>query len=188
MVTATTRPPRPGEVDGRDYRFLTAAEFDRLEGDGGLLESVRARGAAYGTPAGELERIWAAGSVPLAVLDADGAAAVRARCPGATVFFVDADIDERAARRAVAKRLRGRGERPSEVRRRMADNERAWARKGEWDVVVYNRDGCARHAAEALCRIAREARGARTLDGLERELGRGGRAPLPAPRRARGAR
>lgn len=64
-VTSTTRAARPGELDGRDYHFLSVEEFDRLVKNDGFIEHVSARGAQYGLTKAELERIWKDGRVHL---------------------------------------------------------------------------------------------------------------------------
>ncbi|MFN2590299.1 MAG: guanylate kinase, partial [Actinomycetota bacterium] len=87
-VSATTRAPRPGELDGRDYHFMGDAEFDRLADEDGFLEWAEVFGARYGTPSGpviaELER----GNDVLLEIDVQGAGQVRRRRPDATLIFL----------------------------------------------------------------------------------------------------
>lgn len=88
VVTCTTRPPRPGEADGRDYTFLDMREFQRMTETGGFLEFAHVHGNYYGTPRAELERIRAGGNDALMVIDVQGAASVRERLEDAVTIFV----------------------------------------------------------------------------------------------------
>src|ERR1700730_8274856 len=76
-VTATTRPPRPGEVDGVHYHFLSQEEFDRLLAAGGVIEHAPASGASYGVPHAEVEAPLAEGKDVLARVDVQGAATLK---------------------------------------------------------------------------------------------------------------
>lgn len=129
-VTSTTRPARPGELDGRDYHFLTDEEFDRLSKNGGFIEHVRARGAQYGLTKAELERIWEDGRIPVLVLDPDGKDAVKALYPQALSVFLDAPSA------VVTGRLVARGD--TDVASRMRDNLKVWAARGSYDAVISN--------------------------------------------------
>lgn len=129
-VTSTTRAARPGELDGRDYHFLSVEEFDRLVKNGGFIEHVSARGAQYGLTKAELERIWKDGRVPILVLDPDGMDAVKALYPQALSVFIDAPSA------VVTERLLARGD--TDVASRMRDNLKVWAARGGYDVVIGN--------------------------------------------------
>lgn len=129
-VTSTTRAARPGELDGRDYHFLSVEEFDRLVKNDGFIEHVSARGAQYGLTKAELERIWKDGRVPILVLDPDGMDAVKALYPQALSVFIDAPSA------VVTERLLARGD--TDVASRMRDNLKVWAARGGYDVVIGN--------------------------------------------------
>lgn len=129
-VTSTTRAARPGELDGRDYHFLSVEEFDRLVKNDGFIEHVSARGAQYGLTKAELERIWKDGRVPILVLDPDGMDAVKALYPQALSVFIDAPSA------VVTERLLARGD--TDVASRMRDNLKIWAARGGYDVVIGN--------------------------------------------------
>ena len=129
-VTPTTRAARPGELDGRDYHFLSVEEFDRLVKNDGFIEHVSARGAQYGLTKAELERIWKDGRVPILVLDPDGMDAVKALYPQALSVFIDAPSA------VVTERLLARGD--TDVASRMRDNLKVWAARGGYDVVIGN--------------------------------------------------
>ena len=103
-VSATTRIPRPSEVDGRDYTFLDEGTFRGLAARGGLLEWADVFGNLYGTPAAPVEQQLRAGRDVLLEIDVQGAAQVRERAPDALMIFLAppslADLESR---------LRGRG-------------------------------------------------------------------------------
>lgn len=94
-VSATTRPQRPGEVDGRDYWFLSDEEFLRRIAAGELLEHVTyVSGRRYGTLRSELARIAGEGKVCVLELELEGALAVQGDLAGAVTIFVAADVPE----------------------------------------------------------------------------------------------
>jgi guanylate kinase len=101
-VSATTRPQRPGEVDGRDYYFLSEAEFLRRAAAGELLEHVEFVGGRYGTLASEIDRITGNGRVCVLELEIDGALDVQDLLPTAVTIFIAADVPE------LERRLRAR--------------------------------------------------------------------------------
>ena len=105
-VSATTRPRRPGEVDGRDYWFVSEEEFDRRLADDGFLEWVElpwGPGYRSGTLWSELDRIRDEGRSPLLEIETGGALAVQERIPEAVTIFVTAP-----SRKALESRLRAR--------------------------------------------------------------------------------
>ncbi|HEY0780351.1 MAG TPA: guanylate kinase [Gemmatirosa sp.] len=87
-VSCTTRAPRPGEVDGRDYYFLSPAEFAAAEARGEFAESAIVHGNRYGTLKREVERVIAAGRHVLMDIDVQGARLFAAAFPGAVRVFV----------------------------------------------------------------------------------------------------
>ena len=98
-VSATTRPPRPGERDGVDYRFLDEDGFAELRDRNGLLESFRVFGHSYGTPRAPVEEHLRAGTDVVLELDFQGALAVKARYPEALLVFVRPPSREEQRRR-----------------------------------------------------------------------------------------
>jgi guanylate kinase len=152
-VSATTRPPREGEVDGRDYRFLTRPEFERLRDDGGFLESFDVYGDLKGTPRGPVEEHLAAGDDVLLEVDVQGAMAVREAFPDAVLVFV------RPPSRAVQReRLLGRGQDdPDAVQRRLAAAEAEEALAERFDEVIVN-DDADRAAGEVAAILERYRR------------------------------
>ncbi len=137
-VSATTRDPRTGEVDGRDYRFVGPAGFDALVARGELLEWAEIHGGLHrsGTPRAPVEQALAAGRPVLVEVDLQGARAVKAAMPEAvTVFLAPPSLDE------LARRLRGRGtETEAQFARRLQTAREEMASRHEFDVVVVNDD------------------------------------------------
>lgn len=143
-VSATTRAPRPGEVDGEHYYFVDDAEFDRMIAAGELLEHATVHNKyRYGTPAAPIEKALAAGRTVLLEIDLQGARQVRAAAPDAAlVFLLPPSWDE------LVHRLVGRGTEDAEERaRRLRTAKGELASQGEFDYRVVN-DEVARAAAE----------------------------------------
>lgn len=136
-VSATTRPPRPGEQDGVHYHFVSEAEFDELIADGQLLEWAVVHGRhRYGTPRRPVEAALAAGKPALLEIDLQGARQVRQAMPEARfVFLAPPSFDE------LVRRLVGRGtETPEERERRLTTAHIELAAEKEFDVTVVNDD------------------------------------------------
>ena len=136
-VSATTRAPRPGEIDGVHYYFVDDEAFDTLIADGDLLEyaTVHSR-HRYGTPRRPIDRALAEGKTVLLEIDLQGARQVRAAAPDATlVFLLPPSWDE------LVNRLVGRGTEDAEERaRRLRTAKVELASQGEFDYVVVNAD------------------------------------------------
>jgi guanylate kinase len=147
-VSLTTRDPRPGEFDGRDYRFVMDADFDRMIETGGFLEWAEVFGARYGTPAEPVKGARAAGRDVLLELDVQGARAVRDRVPDAVLVFLQPPSEEELARRL---RARGTEEGPA-LERRLAEARGEMAETSWFDHVVVN-DRVEEAAAEVLAII-----------------------------------
>jgi len=136
-VSATTRAPRPGEVDGVHYHFVTPADFDAMIADGALLEWAVVHGVnRYGTPRRPVEEMLATGRLALLEIDLQGARQVRETMPGALfVFLKPPSWDE------LVRRLVGRGTESAEERARRLDTARAeLAAESEFDVTVVNHE------------------------------------------------
>jgi guanylate kinase len=134
-VSVTTRRPRPGEVNGREYHFVDAAEFDRLIGAGELLEWAEFAGNKYGTPAEPVRERLELGLPMLLEIDLAGARQVREvmKDDVLLVFLEPPSWDE------LVRRLVGRGTEPPEVvARRLAVAEEELAAVGEFDVTLVN--------------------------------------------------
>jgi guanylate kinase len=134
-VSATTRPPRPGEVHGRHYWFVSDEEFNRLVEHGELLEwAVVHKRARYGTPRAPVHEALAAGRPALLEIDLQGARQVRERMPEALfVFLKPPSWDE------LVRRLVGRGTETEEERaRRLETARQELAAESEFDVTLVN--------------------------------------------------
>ena len=135
-VSVTTRAPRPGEVDGVDYSFVTAERFQQLIDEGALLEWAEIHGGLHrsGTPAQPIRDAAVAGRPVLIEVDLAGARAVKKVMPEAiTVFLAPPDWE------ALERRLSGRGTETAEVmRRRLATARAELAAQDDFDEVVVN--------------------------------------------------
>ena len=134
-VSVTTRPPRPGEVDGVHYHFIDDDAFDRLVAEDGLLEwAVVHKRARYGTPRSPVEEAVARGKVVILEIDLQGARQIRQSYPEAThIFLAPPSWDE------LVRRLVGRGtETPEQREERLQTAEREMASRTEFDEVVVN--------------------------------------------------
>ncbi|MHC4787853.1 MAG: guanylate kinase [Planctomycetota bacterium] len=103
-VTATTRPPRAGEVDGRDYHFVDEEQFLRWIREGRLLEHTKYVDHYYGTPLASVNRAAAEGLPVLLTIDVDGALQMKRRWPEVTLIFVEPPSGEELQRRLRARR------------------------------------------------------------------------------------
>lgn len=135
-MSATTRPPRPGEVDGREYVFLDRTTFEKWKGHGDFVESAEVFGHLYGTPRRPLEERLAAGDDVILEIDVQGAMAVRAAFPEAVLVFL-----RPPSREAQRTRLMSRGgDDPVTIEHRLAQAEAEEAMAGGFDHVVVNDD------------------------------------------------
>lgn len=136
-VSATTRPPRPGEIDGVHYLFVDDAEFDELVGTDGLLEWAIVHGRhRYGTPAAPLRAAVAAGRHVILEIDLQGARQVRDHLPEARFVFIAPPSWE-----VLTQRLFDRGtERASERERRLQTARLEMSAQHEFDHVIVNDD------------------------------------------------
>lgn len=133
-ISATTRPPRPGEEHGRDYYFLSEAEFDAEIAQGGFLEWERLfSGYRYGTLRREVERLRTLGHIPIFVKDVKGALSLK-KVMGAeliTVFLVPPSIE------VLRERLIARGA-PPDLEQRLSRAHEELLYIPQFDFVLYN--------------------------------------------------
>lgn len=136
-VSATTRAPRPGEVDGVNYYFVSDEEFDRLEASGEMLETATVHNAyRYGTPRPPLDDALAAGQSVLLEIDIQGARAVKKAMPEAILVFLLPPTWEELVRRLI-----GRGtEDAAEQARRLETAKVELLAQDEFDYRVVNHD------------------------------------------------
>jgi guanylate kinase len=135
-VSATTRLRRQGEEDGREYWFLTDAEFARRVAEGDFLEHVTyVSGKRYGTLRSEVDRITAEGRIPVLELETEGALNVKDDVQGAVTIFITAPIPE------LERRLKERAsESEGEIGERIGLARKQLAQADEFDYVVVNDD------------------------------------------------
>jgi guanylate kinase len=155
VVTCTTRGPRPGEIPGVSYQFLTRDQFHVLRDAGELLEANEVHGNWYGTPRRDVAAALAEGHDVILKIDVQGAMVVKQRVPEALlVFLVPPSLE------ALFQRLRSRATETAdelEIRQRNAAIE--LARQGDYDRVVVNETGeVGRTAAEIEAIIEQEKR------------------------------
>lgn len=134
-VSATTRAPRPGEVHGRDYFFLSREEFEKGIREGAFAEHAEVFGNHYGTPKKGLLDAMAKGRVPLLDVDVQGAELLRkSGFGGVYVFLLPPSIED------LKNRLDRRGTRPGELDKRLGEAEREMEEASKYDYRVVNDD------------------------------------------------
>ncbi len=136
-ISATTRPPRDGEIEGRDYHFVDAARFEEMVADRQLLESATVFGHNYGTPAEPIEAALSAGTDILFDIDWQGMQQLRqrARADLVSVFILPPSAEE------LERRLRERGlDAADVVASRMAQAANEMSHWPEYDYIVVNDD------------------------------------------------
>jgi guanylate kinase len=158
-VSVTTRPPRPGEVDGRDYYFISKERFEAMRDAGELLESAEVFGNCYGTPKGPVEHSLAKGRDVLFDIDWQGTQQLAQAMQDdlVRIFIIPPSVE------ALRDRLISRAQDPMVVvAKRMAEASREISHWAEYDYVIVNddletadREICAILAAERLKRKRR---------------------------------
>jgi guanylate kinase len=151
-VSYTTRKPRSGEENGRDYHFINEDRFQRMREDGEFLETALVHGNLYGTSKRAVQIECAAGHDVLLEIDWQGAAQIRQLIPDAVAIFILPPSIE-----ALEKRLRGRGQdSPEIIARRVAAARGEISHVGEFDYVIINEEF--NRAAQDLISIIRAER------------------------------
>lgn len=133
-ISATTRAPRAGEVDGKNYYFLTKERFEELVAEGGFLEYANVYGNYYGTPLVKIQERLAEGNDILLEIDTQGALEVMKKCPdGLFIFLLPPSLGE------LERRIRGRGSETEESLKKRLGNAKAEIAIGEkYKYVVVN--------------------------------------------------
>jgi len=133
-ISVTTRPPRPGEVEGRDYFFRTQEQFDRLVAQEAFLEWARYLDFCYGTPRPWVMDQLASGKDVVLEIEVKGGMQVRQRVPGAVLIFVLPPSYQE-----LAERLRGRQtETPEMLERRLQAAREEFVSIGQYDYLIIN--------------------------------------------------
>lgn len=138
VVTATTRRPRDGEVDGAHYLFRTVQRFQEMVRNGELLEHAEVHGNYYGVPAAPVREQLAQGRDVILTIDPQGAATIRKRTTDAVfIFLAPESVDD------LVERVELRGQDTPEQRAlRLLNAEREMAELPSYDYVIVNRRGC----------------------------------------------
>ena len=149
-VSATTRAPREGEVNGKHYYFIDRAEFERRIGSDMMLEWAEYCGNYYGTPGREVSENLEAGRNVILEIEVAGAMQIKKKCPGALLIMI-APPDFKT----LEARLRGRGDNVDEsvIAGRLATAKKELARLAEYDYIVVNHDGAVDQAAADIIGI-----------------------------------
>jgi guanylate kinase len=135
-VSATTRSPRVGEIDGKDYYFLTQEQFESMIQGGDLLEWAEYAGNYYGTPRAPVEERIEQGQSVLLEIEVVGARQIQETFPQALRLFILPPSDGE-----LESRLRGRGQdSPAAIERRLARAREELAASGEFDLQIINDD------------------------------------------------
>ena len=151
-VSYTTRRPRPGEENGRDYHFVTDEQFRRMQADGEFLETAHVHGNLYGTSKRTVENECSVGNDVLLEIDWQGARQIRRLQPDAVAIFILPPSIE-----ALEKRLRGRGQDSAEViAKRVSAARGEISHVGDFDYVIINEEF--NRAAQDLISIIRAER------------------------------
>ena len=132
----TTRKPRAGEVDGRDYFFSTREDFEKAIQEGGLLERAEFVGNYYGTPLKEVNRLRDEGKNVLLEIEVQGAIQVQEKCPDAiSIFIIPPSMEE------LERRIRGRSTEPEEIiQQRLAKASNEMKMVSQYKYIVCNDD------------------------------------------------
>lgn len=137
VVTVTTRPPRPGEVDRQDYKFLSEDEYQAMLDRGELLEHAEVYGNLYGVPEREIREPLSRGQDAVMRIDVQGAMAIKKTIPEAVLIFLIA-----SSMKELRRRMIGRGkDSPEDMERRIEMVREEMRQIPEFDYVVVNRDG-----------------------------------------------
>lgn len=152
-VSMTTRRPRPGEIDGVHYFFVTPDRFDQLVAEGEMLEHATVHGrASYGTPRQPVLDALAAGKLPLLEIDLQGARQVRERMPDAHLVFLEPPSWDELVRRLIGRGTESAQE--QKIRLQTARNE--LAARSEFDATIVNDD--VQRAATELVDLMEQSR------------------------------
>lgn len=150
-VTATTRARRPGEVEGRDYYFLTPEQFQDLHEQNGLLEHACVYGNWYGVPKAPVLRALQAGQDVIMRTNVDGAESIRAQAPGAVLIFVAAESID-----LLAERLRRRRtDSAADIETRLAKVHDELQTLRDFDYLVVNHENALDECVETILAIVR---------------------------------
>lgn len=138
VITMNSRPPRPDEVDGRDYFFVSREEFERMIAANELLEHARVYSDYKGIPKSQVREALASGKDVIMRLDVQGAMTIRSLCPDAILVFLTATTKQEWIDRLEARR----SDSPEEIAFRVETAKKEYAQMDNFDYIVVNSDKC----------------------------------------------
>jgi guanylate kinase len=149
VVTATTRPQRPGEVDGKDYFFVSMSDFAEMIEEDELLEYAVVYGDYKGIPKAQVRQALASGQDVVMRIDVQGAATIRRLIPEAILIYISAESEA-----ALVRRLSQRKTEPEDqLKIRIATARKEQARLEIFDFIVINREGLLDETCEKVAAI-----------------------------------
>lgn len=151
VVTATTRPKRPNEIDGVDYHFVSVGEFAEMIENDELLEYAVVYGDYKGIPKKHVREALASGKDVIMRIDVQGAATIRSLIPNAITIFLTAESEEKLVRRLQMRKT----EEPDQLKMRIVTARRELRRFTEFDYIVINREEQLDAAVETVLSIIR---------------------------------
>jgi guanylate kinase len=146
VVTATTRAPRPGEVHGQDYWFVSRTEFDRMIAQGELIEYAVVYGDYKGVPKAQVQEALASGRDVVLRLDVQGAETVRKLVPEALLIFILTDSEEDLVRRLQQRQT----ETPEELAVRINTARNEFERAEIFDFLIVNHEALLDHTVDVV--------------------------------------
>jgi guanylate kinase len=149
VVTATTRPPRPGEINGADYIFVSMGEFAEMIDRQELLEHAVVYGDYKGIPKQQVREALACGQDVVLRIDVQGAATIKRLAPEAVTIYLTASSEEELVARLVARKT----DTPEALKMRIATAREEMQRLDEFDYAVVNRDGGVDDAIDTIMSI-----------------------------------
>lgn len=170
-ISATTRKPREGEENGREYFFKTVEEFEKMIAEDGFIEHARYVNNYYGTPRAFVEKQLAEGNNVILEIEVKGALQIKAQYPNAILIFISA-----ASAEELKTRLTGRGTETQEViEQRMKRAAQEALSIKDYDYFVINRDGQLKQCVEEIHNIVTANKLVRSfwddeIDAIQNEL------------------
>jgi guanylate kinase len=151
VVTATTRSPRPGEVNGKDYTFLSNDEFAEMIEHGEFLEYALVYNDFKGIPRRQVQEAMATGKDVILRLDVQGAETIRKLCPEAVLIFLTVQDEEEMAQRMIARK----SDKPEDLKLRIVTARMELKRITEFNYLVVNEEGRLEETVETILAIIR---------------------------------
>lgn len=149
VVTATSRPQRPGEEQGVDYHFVTRQEFERMIADNELLEHALVYNEHKGIPKRHVRQALASGKDVVLRIDVQGAETIRRLCPEALLVFLSTTSEQELAARLQKRKTEG----PDDLERRITTARQEYRYLELFDYLVFNRDGALDQAVTDIVAI-----------------------------------